>query len=122
LIDINPFLIKPNEQELGELFDTVIVNKQEAHHYAKKLVELGVENVIVSMGGEGALLVTKEVAIFAEAPKGKVVNTVGAGDSLVSGFLASFTKDGDPIKAFRSGVASGSATALEWIFVRKKMY
>ncbi|MER2089700.1 MAG: 1-phosphofructokinase [Sporosarcina sp.] len=112
LIDMKPFLIKPNEQELGELFDTVITNKREALHYAKKLVEKGVGHVIVSMGGEGALLVTKEIAIFAEAPKGKVVNTVGAGDSLVSGFLASFMKDGDAVKAFRTGVASGSATAF----------
>ena len=98
LIDMKPFLIKPNEQELGELFDTVIENKQEAHYYAKKLVDKGVQHVIVSMGGEGALLVTKEIAVFAESPKGIVVNTVGAGDSLVSGFLASFTKDGDPVR------------------------
>jgi len=117
---MKPFLIKPNEQELGELFDTVIENKQQAHHYAKKLIEKGVEHVIVSMGGEGALLVTKEVAVFAEAPKGEVVNTVGAGDSLVSGFLASFTKEGDPVKAFRSGVASGSATAFRVDLCEKK--
>jgi 1-phosphofructokinase len=120
LIDMKPFLIKPNEQELGELFDTVIENKQEAHYYAKKLVDKGVQHVIVSMGGEGALLVTKEIAVFAEAPKGIVVNTVGAGDSLVSGFLASFTKDGDPIEAFRSGVASGSATAFRVDLCEKK--
>ena len=109
---MQPFLIKPNEQELGELFDTEIANKQQAQHYAKKLVEKGVEHVIVSMGGEGALLVTKELAVLAEAPKGKVVNTVGAGDSLVSGFIASFTKERRPEKAFRYGVASGSATAF----------
>ncbi len=120
LIDMNPFLIKPNAQELGELFDTVIVNKQQARRYAKKLVEKGVEHVIVSMGGEGALLVTNEVAVFAEAPKGKVVNTVGAGDSLVSGFLASFTKETDPVKAFRMGVASGSATAFRMDLCEKK--
>jgi 1-phosphofructokinase len=120
LIDMKPFLIKPNEQELGELFDAVIENKQEAHYYAKKLVDKGVQHVIVSMGGEGALLVTKEIAVFAEAPKGIVVNTVGAGDSLVSGFLASFTKDGDPIEAFRSGVASGSATAFRVDLCEKK--
>jgi len=120
LIDMKPFLIKPNEQELGELFDTVIVNKQQAQHYAEKLVEKGVEHVIVSMGGEGALLVTKEVAVFAEAPKGKVVNTVGAGDSLVAGFLASFTNDRDPVKAFQLGVASGSATAFRVDLCEKK--
>jgi 1-phosphofructokinase len=120
LIDMKPFLIKPNEQELGELFDTKIADKQQALHFARKLVAKGVEHVIVSMGGEGALLVTKDIAVSAEAPKGKVVNTVGAGDSLVSGFLASFTKDGDAVKAFRTGVASGSATAFRLDLCEKK--
>ncbi|HJF30473.1 MAG TPA: 1-phosphofructokinase [Sporosarcina psychrophila] len=120
LIDMKPFLIKPNEQELGELFNTKITDKQQALHFARKLVATGVEHVIVSMGGEGALLVTKDMAISAEAPKGQVVNTVGAGDSLVSGFLASFTKDGDTVKAFRTGIASGSATAFQSDLCEKK--
>ena len=113
LIHTKPFLIKPNEEELGELFNTKITTKQEAFYYAKKLVEKGVQHVVVSMGGEGALLVTKDLAIAAEAPTGKVVNTVGAGDSLVSGFLASYINDEDATKAFRYGVASGSATAFQ---------
>jgi len=112
LVNTQPFLIKPNEHELGELFDTIIANKQEACHYAKRLVNQGVQHVIVSMGGEGALLVTKDLIISAKAPKGKVVNTVGSGDSLISGFIASFTKNQDAEKAFRYGVASGSATAF----------
>lgn len=112
LIHKKPFLIKPNEEELGELFDTKITCKQEALHYARKLVEQGVQHVVVSMGGNGALLVTEDLAIFAEAPKGEVVNTVGAGDSLVSGFLASYVKEENAIEAFRYGVASGSATAF----------
>lgn len=107
-----PFLMKPNDKELGELFDTTIETKEEAFHYAKKLVALGVEHVVVSLGGEGALLVTKELAIAAEAPKGKVVNTVGAGDSLVAGFIASYIEKEDASEAFRYGVASGSATAF----------
>lgn len=112
LVLTQPFLIKPNEHELGELFDTIIANKQEACHYAKRLVNQGVQHVIVSMGEEGALLVTKDIVVSAEAPKGKVVNTVGSGDSLISGFIASFTNDKDAEKAFRYGVASGSATAF----------
>ncbi|WP_019415577.1 1-phosphofructokinase [Paenisporosarcina sp. TG20] len=108
-----PFLIKPNEHELGELFETIITTKEEACHYAKKLVDIGVQNVVVSMGKEGALLVTKNLVVSAEVPKGKVVNTVGAGDSLVSGFIASFIKNQDVIMAFRYGVASGSATAFQ---------
>ena len=112
LVHTQPFLIKPNEHELGELFDTIIVNKQQASHYAKRLVNQGVQHVIVSMGEEGALLVTKDLVVSAKAPKGKVVNTVGSGDSLISGFIASYTKDKDAEKAFRYGVASGSATAF----------
>ena len=119
LVQMKPFLIKPNEQELGELFDTEIKTKQEAYHYAKKLVDQGVHHVIVSMGGEGALLVTKELALLAEAPKGVVVNTVGAGDSLVAGFIAAYYVDKDAEKAFRYGVASGSATAFQSDLCRK---
>lgn len=112
LVLTQPFLIKPNEHELGELFDTIITNKQEACHYAKRLVNQGVQHVIVSMGEEGALLATKDLVVSAEAPKGKVVNTVGSGDSVISGFIASYTKEKDAEKAFRYGVASGSATAF----------
>lgn len=112
LVDMKPFLIKPNEEELGELFGMSIQSKAEALQYAKKLVARGVVNVIVSMGKEGALFVNDKMALEASAPKGKVVNTVGAGDSLVSGFIASFVKEEDEKEAFRFGVASGSATAF----------
>jgi 1-phosphofructokinase len=112
LVLTQPFLIKPNEHELGELFDTIIANKHDACHFAKRLVNQGVQHVIVSMGEEGALLVTKDLVVSAEAPKGKIINTVGSGDSLISGFIASFTKNQDAEKAFRYGVASGSATAF----------
>lgn len=112
LIHMKPFLMKPNAEELGELFDTQIKTKQEALYYARKLVALGVQHVVVSMGGEGALLVTEKLALAAEAPKGQVVNTVGAGDSLVAGFLASYVQNENATEAFRYGVASGSATAF----------
>jgi 1-phosphofructokinase len=112
LIHTKPFLVKPNIEELGELFNVEISTKEEAFHYAQKLVGKGIQHVVVSMGGEGALLVTKDLALLAVAPKGLVVNTVGAGDSLVAGFLASFTKDENATEAFRYGVASGSATAF----------
>ncbi|MFD1038260.1 1-phosphofructokinase [Virgibacillus byunsanensis] len=112
LVQTKPFLVKPNQQELGGLFDTKIKTKEEALFYAKKLTEDGIRHVIVSMGGEGALLVTKDQAFSAKAPNGTVVNTVGAGDSLVSGFLASYIQYKDVKEAFRYGVASGSATAF----------
>ena len=106
------FLVKPNQQELGELFDVKISTVAEAFRYAKKLVDQDTDHVIISMGGEGALMVTKDGAWLAKAPQGQVVNTVGSGDSLVSGFIASYTAQRDPLEAFRYGVASGSATAF----------
>lgn len=112
LVETKPFLIKPNLEELGELFETRISGPQEAYEYALKLVGNGVMHVIVSMGSEGALLVSKEGALFAQAPSGQVVNTVGSGDSLVSGFIASYAKHQDVQKAFQYGIASGSATAF----------
>ncbi|MFC2947890.1 1-phosphofructokinase [Virgibacillus sediminis] len=113
LLSTNPFLIKPNSEELGDLFGTSITSKRQAAHYAKKLVDDGITYVIVSMGGEGAILVSKEGTWTAESPRGKAVNTVGAGDSMVAGFLASFQKNGNAEEAFRFGVACGSATAFQ---------
>lgn len=112
LIHTKPFLVKPNLEELGELFDTKIETKEKAFEYAKKLIALGVTYVVVSMGGEGALLITENKFISARAPQGQMVNTVGAGDSLVAGFIASYTQKADAVEAFRQGVASGSATAF----------
>lgn len=112
LVKFSPFLIKPNIHELGELFDADIATKKEALQYAKKLVAGGVRNVIVSLGGDGALFVNEKLAFEAKAPVGKVVNTVGSGDSLVSGFIASFCETENPLEAFKYGVASGSATAF----------
>lgn len=107
-----PFLIKPNAEELGELFGTDITSKTEAVRYARQLIEQGIRHVVVSLGGGGAIYVSKETAVIADVPKGQVINTVGAGDSLVSGFIAAFEAGADPIEAFRTGVASGSATAF----------
>lgn len=120
LIDTPVFLIKPNQQELGELFGVEIASLSDAFHYANKLVARGTEHVVVSMGGDGALLVTKDTALIAKAPQGTVVNTVGSGDSLVSGFIASYATDQDSELAFRYGVASGSATAFRSDLCRKE--
>ncbi|WP_106495058.1 1-phosphofructokinase [Lentibacillus sp. Marseille-P4043] len=120
LINTKPFLIKPNQQELGELFDTEVTSIAKAVQLAKQLVENGIQHVIVSMGGDGAILAAKDHVFVAKAPKGTIVNTVGAGDSLVSGFIASYLNDDDPIKAFRYGVASGSATAFRTDLCQKE--
>jgi 1-phosphofructokinase len=107
-----PFLAKPNHKELAELFDTTFHSKDEIMVYGHRLVELGVENVIVSMAGNGAFYFNKEMTLFAEAPKGTVKNSVGAGDSMVAGFLAAYTSGKSLEEAFAYSVASGSATAF----------
>ncbi|MRX54890.1 1-phosphofructokinase [Bacillus idriensis] len=107
-----PFLIKPNHHELGELFDTQVSSTEEAVHYGKKLLEEGVQNVIVSMAEKGAIFINQYGAYFANVPPGKVKNSVGAGDSVVAGFIAGYKEHGDYKKAFKQGVATGSATAF----------
>lgn len=112
IVDQKPFFIKPNHHELGELFDTTIETPEEAIPYGQRLLELGAENVVISMAEKGALLVTKNAVYQASVPKGTVKNSVGAGDSLVAGFLAAWLQKSDIVEAFRTGVASGSATAF----------
>ncbi len=108
-----PFLIKPNNHELGEIFGVEISDKDDVVMYARKLQEKGARNVLVSMAGDGAVLVTEDGQEFrAEAPKGKVVNSVGAGDSMVAGFIAGYLSTKEYIEAFKLGVCTGSASAF----------
>lgn len=112
-ISHRPFLIKPNRQELGELFSVTLSSRESAVPYAKKLREMGAENVLVSMGGAGAVLVDETGAVhMLQAPKGTLVNAVGAGDSMVAGFLAGYLNKRDYAYAFRMAVAAGSASAF----------
>lgn len=106
------FLMKPNHYELGELFGVRIQGIEDAYIYGQKLVEKNIENVIVSLAGEGALFLTKEVSYFASVPEGAVKNSAGAGDSVVAGFLSGFVNGKTKKEAFRLGVASGTATAF----------
>lgn len=113
VLEYKPFLIKPNHHELGEIFGVTLTNKDEVIPYAQKLKELGAENVLVSMGGMGAVLVAGDGHIYeAEAPKGILKNSVGAGDSMVAGFLTGWLKYHDYKEAFRYGVGAGSASAF----------
>jgi 1-phosphofructokinase len=112
VLTYHPFLIKPNQHELEELFSTSISTCEEVVPYAKKLLELGAKNVIVSMAGDGAVFVNHELALIAEVPRGNVKNSVGAGDSMVAGFLAQYQITEDIKEAFRFSIASGSATAF----------
>lgn len=113
VLQYHPFLIKPNNHELGEIFGVKLSNKADVILYAKKMQEKGARNVLVSMAGDGAVLVAEDGSIFkTKAPKGKVVNSVGAGDSMVAGFLAGYLEDGTYANAFRMGVCTGSASAF----------
>ncbi len=109
-----PFLIKPNVHELEEIFDGIkIENKDNAIEYAGKLQEMGARNVLVSMAGDGAVFVDEcGNAYKAEAPKGKLVNGVGAGDSMVAGFLAGYLEKHDYEYAFAMSISCGSASAF----------
>ena len=113
VLKYKPFLIKPNKEELEETFKEKIETKEDIIKHAKRLQEMGTQNVLVSLGGEGAILVTAEdKEYFLNAPKGKVLNTVGAGDSMVAGFVAGYEKSGDYEYAFKMGIATGSASAF----------
>ena len=114
VLQYHPFLIKPNNHELGEIFNVTLNTREEVVPYAKKLQEKGARNVLISMAGEGAVFVSENGDVFmSEAPKGTVVNSVGAGDSMVAGFLSGYLESqGDFKKAFQMGVATGSASAF----------
>ncbi len=108
-----PFLIKPNHQELEELAESRLFTREEMIVQGKRLQEMGARNVLISLAAEGAILLTAEGEIlFGEAPRGRLVNAVGAGDSMVAGFVAGWLKTGSYREALQWGVAAGSATAF----------
>ena len=110
-----PLLVKPNNVELGELFGAEIKSDDDIKLYAEKLRELGAKNVIVSLGGKGAYLLSESgESVFSPAPSGKVVDTVGSGDSLVGGFLYEYELSGNVKNAFYRGIATGSASAFRF--------
>ena len=109
----HPFLIKPNNLELGEVFGKTPTTDTEIRHCAAQLQEKGARNVLVSMAGDGSLLLDERGGCYRlGVPKGTVRNSVGAGDSMVAGFLAGWLEKGDYAYAQRLGAAAGSATAF----------
>lgn len=113
VLKYKPFLIKPNNFELEEIFNVKLDTDNDIITYAKKLQEMGARNVLVSMGGKGAILIDENGKVYKmEAVKGNVKNTVGAGDSMVAGFVAGFIEKNDYSYALKLGSASGSATAF----------
>ncbi len=120
VLQYHPFLIKPNNHELGEIFNVTLETRESVVPYARKLQEQGARNVLVSMAGAGAVLVDETGGVHSlPAPAGKLVNAVGAGDSMVAGFLAGWSQTQDYDHAFRMGVATGSASAFSEFLATK---
>lgn len=108
----NPLVVKPNNHELAELFGVELNSIDDIVKYGKKLLEMGAQHVLISMAGDGGLMITKDKVYRSYAPKGTVINSVGAGDSMIGGFTGTYAKTKDPLEAFRYGLACGSATAF----------
>ncbi len=122
VLPYRPFLIKPNQFELGELFGADLCTDEEITECAKNLQDRGARNVLVSLGGDGALLVGEDGTVYRmKSPGGKLVNSVGAGDSMVAGFLAGFASSGGDLhEALKMGVSAGSASAFrEWLAAKE---
>ena len=113
VLKYNPFLIKPNNHELEEMFNVKLNSIEDISKYAKKLQDMGARNVLISMGKDGALLLTENNEVFlSNTPKGTVKNSVGAGDSMVAGFIAGYLNTNKYEEALKLGAACGSATAF----------
>ena len=113
VLKYKPFLIKPNHHELAELFNVTLNDDNDIIKYGKKLQEMGAKNVLISMAGDGAILIPENGdPIKREVPKGILKNSVGAGDSMVAGFISGYLKNNDINEAFKMGIATGSASAF----------
>ena len=113
VLPYHPFLIKPNHYELGEIFGVELMTREAVVPYGQRLQEMGAQNVLISMAGEGAVLIAADGRVFeAPAPKGTLVNGVGAGDSMAAGFMAGWMQQQDYEHAFYMGLAAGSASAF----------
>lgn len=113
VLKYKPFLIKPNNHELGEMFGVILKTNEEIISYGKKLQDMGAKNVLVSMAGDGSILIDETGNVYQMGvPAGKVKNSVGAGDSMVAGFLAGYAETNNYEEALKLGTATGSATAF----------
>ncbi len=124
VLKYKPFLIKPNHHELAELFNVKLESKEDIVKYAKELVKMGAQNVVISMAGDGAILVDSDLNVtMSDVPKGVLKNSVGAGDSMVAGFITGYLKNNNIVDAFKMGVATGSASAFsEGLATEDKVY
>jgi len=124
VLKYKPFLIKPNHHELAEMFNVQLKDDKDIIKYGKKLQKMGAKNVLISMAGDGAILIPENgEAIKKEVPKGILKNSVGAGDSMVAGFLYGYLKNNDIDEAFKMGIATGSASAFsEELATKEEVY
>lgn len=123
VLKYHPFLIKPNKSELEEIFNVTLESMDDITNYGKKLQKMGAQNVLISLAEKGAVLITKDKDVYySEAPKGKLVNSVGSGDSMVAGFMAGFLETGNYEYALKMGTCAGSASAFsENLATREKV-
>ncbi|MDY2788532.1 MAG: 1-phosphofructokinase [Atopobium sp.] len=121
VLQYHPFLIKPNNHELGAIFNVELTTRDEVIPYAQKLQEKGARNVLISMAGEGAVFVSEKGEVLqSPAPQGTLVNSVGAGDSMVAGFVAGWLEsNNDAATAFYTGICTGSASAFSADFATR---
>jgi 1-phosphofructokinase len=124
VLKYKPFLIKPNHHELAEMFNVKLKGDEDIIKYGKKLQEMGAKNVLVSMAGDGAILLPENgEPIKRDVPKGILKNSVGAGDSQVAGFICGYLKNNDIYEAFKMGIATGSASAFsEELATKEEVY
>lgn len=121
VLQYNPFLIKPNHHELGDIFGKKFSSEEEITSAGKELQKMGARNIFISMAGDGGIFIAEDgKTYYSPAPQGKVVNSTGAGDSLVAGFLAGFLQTNDYKKAFVYGLCAGSASAFSERLATKK--
>ena len=111
-LSAQPLVIKPNHHELAALFNVELTGDADIVKYGRKLLDLGAKHALVSMAGDGAFLITPDQVYKSTAPKGTVINSVGAGDSMIAGFVGTFSQTHDPLQSFETGLACGSATAF----------
>ncbi|MDN6028681.1 MAG: 1-phosphofructokinase [Lactobacillus sp.] len=111
-LDYQPLVIKPNQHELAALFDTTFASDEVMLDYAKKLLQKGAKNVMISLAGDGGYLLTPEHVYHAKGAVGTAINSVGAGDSMIAGFVGTYVRTQDPVASFRMGMACGAATAF----------
>ena len=121
LSSYKPFLVKPNKYELSEIFEDKIDSEEKIVKYARKLIDQGAENVIVSLGKDGSMFIDSNIVYKARPIEGKLINSVGSGDSMVAGYIFGYMKGFSKLDSYKLAVSCGSATAFSPDIAEKKL-